>query len=1311
MDKLTEWCYSVARKYRNFQREHNLLDASYDIELGPVRKKKNSQGEEMGSVCTKETVRTSRDFYVGEENSPKVVDQSMNFCSNRIRTTKYSFYSFIPKFFLEQFRKAANCFFLLVSILQIIPGVSPTGRFTTLIPLSIILFLTALKEIYEDIMRLVQDRDVNQRKVQVLTKERSDSIDDYKLAWKVTHWDCLKVGDIIQIRTENEASAELRGSSLTPDIPADLLILATSEVDTGTCTITTKNLDGETNLKSKSAVGYSHRLLIEQLPTDSRVSDEETGQTSSIDIEASEVARKLDGLSNGRFLINCECPNKNMEVFKGQMQDLATASIHSGDSALATSSLIGNGNAPQNDVGMVPLAGGETVTLSIENLLLRECRLENTEWVVGCVVYTGPEAKISLNNKPPPLKQSSLEKITNVQIYFIFAIMLTIAMVCFAGYLIYEHLKADDIAGYVPDKEYTAVVESEVATVALVYATFFILFNNLVPISLMFTVEMVKIVQAYFINSDPQMVFNLIKARARTSNLNDELGRIKHVFSDKTGTLTQNKMEFKKCFVNETAFDTDDGDKASCDLNKTSVKKNYMDDNNMGGLHEFILMMASCNSVTPNEKANAGFISSSPDEHALVLGAKSLGYTLKSRGTNGSLVELPDGNVAKLKEIEVVPFDSNRKRMSLIFKDVSNGPDGGDYKIFTKGADMTMLDKLNPQSLAIYNKRALPEVNEYSKEGLRVLVFASRKLTPDEVTNLDTIKGKLSDPTTKAEEMFVLERDYEDAVKQLESDLDLVGVSAVEDKLQDGVPECIASLRAADIVVWMLTGDKLETAYEIAHSCQLFSSDSSRFTVHKLEARDGDTKEDILQEMARISSDVHSHKPTPGSDGPPEHGLIFEGSILKTLEFSPKNEDMMKRLYYFTRNFKSVAACRLEPLQKAELVEMTQTLAKGEITLAIGDGANDVPMIQAAHVGIGIQGEEGLQAVLASDYSIGQFRFLKRLLFIHGAFSYQRVSKTILYSFYKNITLYFINFWYQFACGFSGQSVFDKFTLSMYNIMFTSLPLLSLGLLDRPVSEEKMLKNVFLYRTSQYSLKFNAKVFWMWCVNALAHSLCVFLVCLAATGGDTVLQDAKATGILSFGEVIYTAVIIVVTLKLILVTNTFFHATVGLAVVFGFLSWTVWFLTSSYIVTLDETYGFFQNLTPSPYFWLTVILATIVALYRDIAYKCLKIHFYPSLEDCVRRGISPRHCRRFLGGSKHDPPLNFTAIEQQNGFDATPNTVSTNNSHLGSDEEEMAFTKRFNSPSSHHSNQHQNNRQLPPMARRPLPPQQQQPKL
>ena len=216
-------------------------------------------------------------------------------------------------------------------------------------------------------------------------------------------------------------------------------------------------------------------------------------------------------------------------------------------------------------------------------------------------------------------------------------------------------------------------------------------------------------------------------------------------------------------------------------------------------------MMAMCNSVTPNEKAHGGFISSSPDEHALVLGAKNLGYTLKSRGKDGCTVQTPGGNVVEVREIHVVPFDSKRKRMSLIFEEVS--ADGEKkYKIFTKGADGTMLERLSESALNDFKTSASHQVNQYSKEGLRSLVFASRMVTKDEVTNLDTIVGKLSDPKTSSEEKLVMDRDYEDLVAQLESSMNLVGCSAVEDKLQDGVPECIYSLRAADINVWMLTG-------------------------------------------------------------------------------------------------------------------------------------------------------------------------------------------------------------------------------------------------------------------------------------------------------------------------------------------------------------------------------------------------------------------------------------------------------------------------------------------------------------------------
>ena len=178
----------------------------------------------MGKSGSK--VRNNREFFVGDKKHEQLLNQNKNFCSNKISTTKYTFYSFVPKFLLEQFRKAANCFFLLVSLLQIIPGVSPTGRFTTLTPLSIILALTALKEIFEDIRRWKQDKNVNERKVRVLAKVEDAETGSVSYRWDITNWDELKVGNIVHL-SSNQTIITSSNSKLTPDVPSDLLILAT----------------------------------------------------------------------------------------------------------------------------------------------------------------------------------------------------------------------------------------------------------------------------------------------------------------------------------------------------------------------------------------------------------------------------------------------------------------------------------------------------------------------------------------------------------------------------------------------------------------------------------------------------------------------------------------------------------------------------------------------------------------------------------------------------------------------------------------------------------------------------------------------------------------------------------------------------------------------------------------------------------------------------------------------------------------------------------------------------------------------------
>ncbi|VDL67029.1 unnamed protein product [Nippostrongylus brasiliensis] len=131
----------------------------------------------------------------------------------------------------------------------------------------------------------------------------------------------------------------------------------------------------------------------------------------------------------------------------------------------------------------------------------------------------------------------------------------------------------------------------------------------------------------------------------------------------------------------------------------------------------------------------------------------------------------------------------------------------------------------------------------------------------------------------------------------------------------------------------------------------------------------------------------------------------------------------------------AVICCRVTPLQKAEVVDLVKRNKKA-VTLSIGDGANDVSMIKTAHIGVGISGQEGMQAVLASDYSVGQFRYLERLLLVHGRWSYFRMAKFLRYFFYKNFAFTLTHFWYSFFCGYSAQVRVERVVVHTLILLF-----------------------------------------------------------------------------------------------------------------------------------------------------------------------------------------------------------------------------------------------------------------------------------
>ena len=355
--------------------------------------------------------------------------------------------------------------------------------------------------------------------------------------------------------------------------------------------------------------------------------------------------------------------------------------------------------------------------------------------------------------------------------------------------------------------------------------------------------------------------------------------------------------------------------------------------------------------------------------------------------------------------------------------------------------------------------------------------------------------------------------------EEIEKEMILVGATAIEDKLQDGVPDTIANLARAGIKIWVLTGDKQETAENIAFACQLLRTDM------QLNRVVGGSADEV---RAELKAALDRNKEYIGQST--EHlALIVEGKSLIAIMDDP---DLTAQLLKFGEMCKAVVACRVSPNQKRQIVAMVRNGVKpAPMTLAIGDGANDVPMIMEAHVGVGISGNEGLQAVRSADYAIAQFRYLNRLLLVHGRNNYIRVSRIILYVFYKNTVCVTALFLYNIYTGWSGTTLFASFLSMSFNFFFTGVPIIVYGFMEQDVKDTTALKNPRLYMPGQRKESFNATVAASWGLNAIVHILLVTFIPIF------VMQEANFTDLYVGGTIIMLAQVIGINVRLVLISS------------------------------------------------------------------------------------------------------------------------------------------------------------------------------
>ncbi|GMT19150.1 hypothetical protein PFISCL1PPCAC_10447 [Pristionchus fissidentatus] len=584
--------------------------------------------------------------------------------------------------------------------------------------------------------------------------------------------------------------------------------------------------------------------------------------------------------------------------------------------------------------------------------------------------------------------------------------------------------------------------------------------------------------------------------------------------------------------------------------------------------------------------------SESPDELALVEAAKEYGVRLMRRHFEEVTIHMrPSGQYVKYKILHVLPFDADRKRMSVIVRETFNQ---SRLVLLTKGADATILPVLSQEwsesedGIKTINK-AQEHLSDYAREGLRTLCICRRYLDEEDYAKWKILHEEAElDPHHK-------ENLLRESFERMERDLELIGVTAIEDRLQDGVADTIDHLRRAGIHVWVLTGDKVETAVNIAYSSKLFSQSMHLLN---LSSTGVTVVSDLLDiHLARVNSveEVTSE----GS-----FGLVINAVSLEYC-IHPDNID---RFCQLLRKCESVLCCRATPLQKASLVRLTKQNLKAKV-LAIGDGANDVSMIQGADVGVGLSGQEGMQAVMASDFALARFRFLSRLLLVHGHWCYHRLALVILYFFYKNAMFVLCIFWYQIFNGFSSQVPIDPIYLMVYNFLFTSLPSLIFGFLEQDGSSAVLLSHPILYDHGILNKKYRWYSFWLNMVDALWQSAAVYFI------AHFTFIDAECD-MWTFGILLCTQLLFVNSLHLASIvqlwTIPMVISIVGSIILFFFFALMYNLLVTPEWAVKDTPSLIAERAVIDVRFWLVVLLSSIIALLPRFIYTITRNSIFPS---------------------------------------------------------------------------------------------------